>query len=178
LEIKEELMSRKTRSNLALGIMLILIGGLFLAMQIMPELSDKFWSIFDWPFIIIGVGVFLLIFGLLAGTPGMAVPATIVAGIGGILAYQNATGQWESWAYAWSLIPGFVGVGVMLSALFGEGGSEGFRSGLTLLFISAILFLIFSSIMGANPLGAWWPVLLIILGLWLLIQPLFRRKKP
>jgi hypothetical protein len=170
-------MSRKTRSNLAVGIMLILVGGWFLAMQIMPNLSDWFWSTFDWPFVIIGVGVCLLIFGLLARAPGMAVPAAIVAGIGGILAYQNATGNWESWAYVWTLIPGFVGVGVMLSALLGEGGREGFRSGLTLIFISAILFLIFSSIMGANPLGAWWPILLIILGLWLLIQPLFRRQK-
>jgi hypothetical protein len=106
----------------------------------------------------------------------MAVPAVIVAGIGSILAYQNATGDWTSWSYVWSLIPGFVGLGVMLAALFGDGGREGFRSGLTLVFISAILFLIFSSIFGANPLGAWWPVLLIILGIWLLIQPLFRKK--
>ena len=169
-------MNRKTRSNLAVGVMLILAGGWFLALQIMPDLSDWFWTIFDWPFVIIGVGVLLLIFGLLAGTPGLAVPATIVAGIGGILAYKNATGNWESWAYIWTLIPGFVGVGIMLSSLLGDGGREGFRSGLTLLFISAIMFLIFSSMMGANPLGAWWPILLILLGLWLLIQPLFRRK--
>jgi len=145
-------------------------------MQIKPEYNDWFWATFDWPFVIVGVGVCLLIFGLLAGAPGMAVPASIVAGIGGILAYQNATSDWESWSYIWTLIPGFVGIGVMLSALLGEGGLKGFRSGLTLLFISAIMFLIFSSIMGANPLGSWWPILLIVLGLWLLIQPLFRRK--
>ena len=140
-------MSRKTRSNLALGILLILVGGWFLAMQIMPDLKDWFWLTFDWPFLIIGVGACLLIFGLLAGAPGMAVPATIVAGIGGIFAYQNSTGDWESWAYIWTLIPGFVGIGVMLSALLGDGGREGFRSGLTLSFISVILFMIFSSIM-------------------------------
>ena len=170
-------MSGKTRSNLAVGIMLILVGGWFLALQFFPDIGDWFWGIFDWPIIIIGVGACLLIFGLLAGAPGMAVPASIVAGIGGILAYQNATGDWESWAYMWSLIPGFVGVGVMLASVLGEGGREGFRSGLTLAFISAILFLVFSSIMGANPLGDWWPVLLIALGLWLLIQPFFRKNK-
>ena len=169
-------MNRKTRSNWALGVVLIIVGGWFLALQIVPDLNDWFWAIFDWPFIIIGVGVLLLLFGLLAGTPGLSVPASIVAGIGGILAYQNATGNWESWAYIWTLIPGFVGIGVILSALFGDGGNEGFRSGLTLVFISAIMFLIFSSIMGANPLGVWWPILLILLGVWLLIQPLFRRK--
>ena len=170
-------MARKTRSNLAVGVILILIGGWFLAAQIFPQLGDWFWGTFDWPFVIIGVGACLLIFGLLAGAPGMAVPASIVAGIGGILAYQNATGDWTSWSYAWALIPGFVGIGVLLAALLGEGGREGVRSGLTTIFVSAILFLIFSSIFGANPLGQWWPVLLIGLGLWLLIQPLFRRKQ-
>jgi hypothetical protein len=169
-------MNRKTRSNWALGVILIIVGGWFLAMQLAPDLNNWFWTIFDWPFVIIAVGVFLLLFGLLAGAPGLSVPASIVAGIGGILAYQNATGNWESWAYIWTLIPGFVGFGVILSALLGDGGKEGFRSGLTLVFISAIMFLIFSSIMGANPLGAWWPILLILLGVWLLIQPLFRRK--
>jgi hypothetical protein len=169
-------MNHKTRSNWALGVILIIVGGWFLAMQLVPDLNDWFWAIFDWPFVIIAVGVFLLLLGLLAGAPGLSVPASIVAGIGGILAYQNATGNWESWAYIWTLIPGFVGIGVILSALLGDGGKEGFRSGLTLVFISVIIFLIFSSIMGANPLGAWWPILLILLGVWLLIQPLFRRK--
>jgi hypothetical protein len=170
-------MSRKTRSNLAAGVLLILVGGWFLALQIFPDISDWFWKTFDWPFVIVGVGVCLLIFGLVAGAPGMAVPASVVSGIGGILAYQNATGNWESWSYVWSLIPGFVGIGVILAALLGDGGRDGFRSGVTLVFISAILFLIFSSIMGANPLGAWWPVLLIVFGLWLLLRPFFQKKQ-
>jgi len=169
-------MSRKTRSNLALGIILILVGGLFLALQIMPEWGDWFWSTLDWPFYIIGIGCFLLLFGLLVGAPGMAVPAAIVAGIGGILAYQNATGNWETWVYAWTLIPGFVGIGSLLATIFGEGSKEGFRSGITLIFISAILFMIFSSIFGTNLMGDWWPILLIGLGLWLLIQAIFRRN--
>lgn len=170
-------MRGKSRTNLAAGIVLILVGSWFLAMQIFPNLGVWFSSTFDWPFVIIGVGIFLLLFGLIIGAPGMAVPASIVTGIGSILAYQNATGYWESWAFVWTLIPGFVGIGVMISALLGEGGSKEFRSGLNLLFISIIMFLIFSSIMGANPLGAWWPVLLILFGLWLLIQPLFRRLR-
>jgi hypothetical protein len=170
-------MSKSTRSGLAVGVLLILLGGWFLAVQLVPGLSDWFWQAFDWPFIIVGVGICLLVFGLFAGAPGMAVPATIVAGIGGILAYQNATGDWTSWSYIWSLIPGFVGLGVLISALLGEGGKEGIRSGITLMIISATLFLIFSSIFGANPLGDWWPVLLIILGIWLLLRPLFRKRE-
>ena len=170
-------MNQRTRSSLALGFLLILVGGWFLAVQLVPGLENWFETTFSWPFIIIGVGVFLFLMGLFSGTPGMSVPGSVVAGIGGILAYQNATGDWTSWSYLWSLIPGFVGVGTILASLLGEGGRDGFRSGVSLVFTSAILFLIFSSIFGANPIGPYWPVLLIGLGVWLLIQPLFRRKQ-
>ena len=169
-------MSRKMRSNLGIGVLLILIGGWMLAVQFLPNLGDWFWGIFDWPIYIIGAGVALFIFGLIIGSPGMAVPACIVGGIGGLLFYQNSTGDWESWSYAWALIPGFTGIGSMLASLFGEGGKSGFRSGLTLTFISLVLFLIFGGVFGANPLGIYWPFLLIALGIWMLIQPLFRRK--
>jgi hypothetical protein len=169
-------MSRKTRSNLGVGVLLILIGGWFLAVQFLPNLGDWFWDLFDWPVYIIGAAICMLVFGLIVGAPGMAVPACIVGGIGGLLYYQNATGDWDSWSYAWALIPGFVGVGAMLSSLLGEGGKGGFRSGLTLVFISLVMFLIFGSFWGANPLGAYWPVLLIALGVWMLIQPLFKKS--
>ena len=42
---------------------------------------------------------------LLTGQPGMLVPACIVGGIGGMLYWQNLTGDWASWSYSWSLIP-------------------------------------------------------------------------
>lgn len=169
-------MSRKTRTNLGIGILLVLIGAWFLAVQFLPDLGKWFWGFFDWPVYIIGAGFCLFIFGLVIGAPGMVVPACIVGGIGGILYYQNATGDWDSWSYVWALIPGFTGVGGMLASLLGEGGKTGFRSSLTLVFISLVMFLIFGSFFGANPLGMYWPVLLIALGLWLLAQPLFKRK--
>lgn len=169
-------MDRKTRSSLGIGLLLVLIGGFFLAVQFLPDLGDWFWHIFDWPVYIIGAGVCLLVFGLVVGEPGMAVPACIVAGIGGILYYQNATGDWESWAYIWALIPGFTGVGGMLSSLLGSGGRSGFRSSLTLVLISLVMFLVFGAFFGANPLGAYWPILLIALGVWMLIQPLFKKR--
>ena len=167
---------RKNRSSLAFGLLLILLGGWFLVVQFVPSLKDWMAAYFDWPFYIIGVGVLLLFFGLVAGAPGMAVPACIVGGIGGILYYQNLTGDWESWSYIWSLIPGFVGVGVLLTALLGEGGREGVRGGLWLIFISLVLFAIFGSFLGAGPLSVYWPVLVILFGIWILVQPLLRRR--
>jgi hypothetical protein len=169
-------MNRKTRANIGIGLLLILVGGWVLVVQFVPNLGSWFGSFFDWPVYIIGAGICFLIFGLVIGVPGLAVPACIIGGIGGLLFYQNATGDWDSWSYAWALIPGFVGVGVMLAALLGEGGKTGIRSGLTLVFISMVMFLIFGAFFGANPLGIYWPFLLIALGIWMLIQPLFRKK--
>jgi len=104
-----------------------------------------------------------------------AVPATIVGGIGGILAYQWFTGNFESWSYLWALIPGFVGLGIMLMSLMGGGGSV--KDGASLLFISFILLAIFGSFFGAIGLaGQYWPVLLIALGVVLMVRSFINKE--
>jgi hypothetical protein len=132
--------------------------------------------------IVIGVGVVLLIIGVLASAPGMAVPACIVGGIGLLLFWQNQTGNWESWAYAWALIPGFVGAGTVLMGVW-EGKWSVVRGGLWLMLISAILFVIFGSLLG-GPFGdswgfisKWWPVALILLGVLSLIDYVTRPRR-
>ncbi len=170
-------MHRTERSRLAFGILLILIGALFLAARFFPVLTSWIQIEITWPLIIIAVGVFLLLFGLLVGAPDMAVPACIVAGIGSILYWQNTTGLWESWEYLWTLIPGFVGVGILLSAVFGGGTRRSLGSGAWLIFISLALFGIFGSFFGGlGTLGPYWPVLLILLGIVVLIRA-FPRKR-
>jgi hypothetical protein len=165
-------MESTKRSGLAIGLLLILAGAWFLAIQFVPGL--RVW--FSWPMIIVGVGVFLLVLGLLLGESGLAVPACIVGGIGGLLYWQNATGNWASWSYAWALIPGFVGVGTTLYGLLSGRGSE-VRGGLWLLLISAIMFAIAGSFFGAlGMLGRYWPVLLILLGVIALVRGLFRGR--
>jgi hypothetical protein len=168
-------METHRRTNLLGGIVLILVGGILLAVQLFPSLGLTINITFSWPLILVGVGIFLFLLGLLVNEPDMAVPACILAGIGGILYYQNATGDWASWAYAWALIPGFVGVGTILAGLFGGNFRRSLRDGGTLILISLILFAIFSSLLGGKSyLGVYWPVLIILLGLWLLIRPLFK----
>jgi hypothetical protein len=158
---------------LAIGLILILLGAWLLVNQVMPGILPEF----SWPWIIVGVGVLLLLIGLLSGNPGMAVPACIVGGIGGLLYWQSITGNWESWAYAWTLIPGFVGVGVALSGLLEGRIQKGVREASGLIFISLILFTIFGSFFGAFGLmGNYWPVLLILLGLLLLVRAMFRAR--
>lgn len=168
-------MDRRRRSGLVGGVILILLGLGFLAEQ----LGLWSWtSEMSWPLIMVGIGAVMLIIGLLAGEPGMAVPACVVAGIGGILYWQNSTGRWETWAYVWTLIPGFVGIGTILTGLF-EWKWETIRGGIWLVVISAILFAIFSSIFapmfgGKSYLGQWWPLLLILLGVLTLLEAVTR----
>jgi hypothetical protein len=169
-------MRNQRRTGIVGGIILILLGGWLLAVQLVPGLEHLFNIELTWPVFVIAAGVVTLIIGLLTGAPGMAVPACIVGGIGILLYYQNATGNWESWAYAWTLIPGFAGIGAILAGLLGDNPRRSYRDGLNLIVISAIMFLIFGSFLGGlNLLGQWWPLLLILLGGWLLIRPLFRR---
>ncbi len=169
------MMESRTRSSVVGGVLLILLGLFFLINQVMPQ--EWLRLNMEWPMIVIGVGIFLLIFGLLVGAPGMAVPAAIVSGIGGILYWQNATGNYESWAYVWTLIPGFVGIGVILNGLLGgEPLRESLEGGGWSILISLILFTIFSAFLGGvNLLGAYWPVLLILLGVIFLVRSFIRR---
>ncbi len=164
-------MDSRRRSSLIAGLVLVLLGVWLLAVQAMPELHS--W--FSWPLIIIGVAILLLIIGLISGAPGMAVPVCIVGGIGGLLYWQNVSGDWESWAYAWTLIPGFVGVGILLTGLLGGGSRHAVRGGGWLILVSLVLFSLFGAFFGGLEfLGPYWPLLLILMGLLIFLRSWWR----
>jgi hypothetical protein len=172
-------MSKERRSDLVFGIILLLIGAWFLASQynLLPGLNEIINMQYQWPFIVIGVGVFLFLLGLLIRAPGMSVPASIVGGIGGILYWVNATGRWGDWSFLWTLIPGFVGIGIILSTLLGGNERGGYREGLRLILVSAILFIIFVMLFsGQGYFLRYWPILVILAGIWIIIQTIFRKK--
>lgn len=170
-------MDQRTRSGVAGGVLLILLGLLFLFNQFLPFRLDWFSGERGWPMIIVAVGLFLLIFGLVVNAPGMSVPASILVGIGLLLYWQNATDNWESWAYAWTLIPGFVGVGVLLNGILGGSKMrDALDGGFWLILISLTMFAIFSAFFqGPNLFGPYMPALLIVLGLILLARAFFKR---
>lgn len=167
---------KRDRGQLAMGLILILIGAWFVAVNQNPDLQALAGQYTQFPQGIITLGGGLLLVGLLVGAPGMAVPAAIVAGIGGILTYQN--GAWSSWSYLWTLIPGFAGIGSVLHGLFTWNARRA-QEGMNTIAGSAILFLIFASIFGnleilGGPYGV--AALLIIVGLWLVANGLLRRR--
>jgi hypothetical protein len=169
---------KRRRGNLVLGIILILMGGWFLATQFYPGLEDLIPIRLTWPLIMVAVGLFLLVFGVLTGGTGMAVPAAIVGGLGVLFYWQDATNNWESWAYVWTLIPGFVGVGVLLDGLLSGRFRQAWGGGMTLIVISAVMFVIFGSFLGGPiSMGDYWPVLLILLGVWMLVSMLLGSRR-
>ncbi len=169
-------MNTRGRSQLALGIILILLGAWFLLDKTNPAFHSLFIKYTEWPTVMFPIGAVILLVGLLTGQPGLAVPAAIVAGIGGIFYYQQLSGKADSWSYMWTLIPGFVGVGSVVAGLLGDNPAHNMKRGLNLMVVSAVLFLIFAAFFGGlNLLGDYGPaIILILLGVWVLGSGLYR----
>jgi hypothetical protein len=155
------------QSSIVIGLILILAGILFLLFQAFPGLAPHIDLASQWPLIIAGIGGLMLI-GALLGNPPLAVPGSVVSGLGLMMAYQNMTGNWATWAYTWTLIPGFVGLGIILMGVLDSEKRGQIRDGFRLLLISMALFVVFGGFFGA--FGQYWPVLLIIGGVLLLFR--------
>ena len=170
---------QRSRSTLFLGILLILIGLWLVASRQFPQLQQWLDVELSWPLWVIGAGILIFVIGLLSGVPDMAVPASIVTGIGCILYYQNANDDYGSWSYMWTLIPGFVGIGLLLAGLLGENARKNISSGLNLIIISVVLFLIFGTLLGGlSILGPYGPaILLIALGVYILVRGFLRPNR-
>jgi len=149
-------MEKRQLASTAGGLLVILLGILVLLDRILSLQVH----LFSWPLIVLGVGIAFFLGGLGTRTPGLVIPGTIIAGIGGILLWQNSTGRWFSWAYVWTLVPGFVGLGLLVFAWMSEEAHEVHGARLAarwLLAISAVLFLVFTTFLG--PFRWFWAVL-------------------
>jgi hypothetical protein len=156
--------SPERRSALVGGLVLILVGVLLLAVQIVPDAGR---------FIPLGLGIVFLIAGVARRTYGFVVPGGILSGVGvgvaltawfpeaptgGLVLLSLAAGFVSIWAIAaalrlpenhwWPFIPGtilgVVGLATLSAETFGD-------------------------------LLRWWPVALIVLGLTVIAAALLRR---
>lgn len=157
------------------GSILIGLGALFLVAQFF---NFSAWS-FIWPFFVIGVGGLFFIGMLLGGKSAspLAIPGSIISVVGLTLLVQNLTGHWNSWSYGWTVILMAVGLGIWISGVWSDNLSQR-RSGWRVMrvgFVMFILFgaffeLIFSGFGGPRLTQLLFPVLLILLGLYLVIR--------
>ena len=174
------------RGTVVVGIVLILLGALFL----IENALDLDIGRFGWPLFVFVPGVVLLAAGLAAGPrggPGLAIGGGITTMVGLILAVQNATGLWETWAYAWALVgPGGTGLGLVAYGL-ARGDrrhlANGFRSFGVGIALFAAFGLFFEGIIGLSgpPFLAsseLLPILLIGVGVVLVGASLLRGRRP
>jgi hypothetical protein len=170
------------------GVILVLAG---IGWFVLRELRlDPFEAIAraGWPFFVILPGVAFLLVSLIPPAPrglGFAIAGSIVTTVGTVLFYQNATGHWESWAYAWALVgPGAAGLGMVLYGLIFR-RQEIVRGGTRLVAIGAAVFVagawyfetIFETGRVPIEIGAWWPVVMVVIGLTILATAFARRGR-
>src|SRR5262249_18416412 len=135
------------------------------------------WT-FLWPLVIVGMGGIFFV-GMLAGgrsLGALAIPGSILTSVGLLLAVQNFTGLWESWAYAWTVIIMAVGAGLWVMGAWSNSPPQR-GGGKRVAGIGFILFAVFGSLFelvlfGAD--GSPWrqiilPSLLILAGLYLVV---------
>lgn len=155
---------------------MVVLGAVFIAANLVPSFQAILNQANTWPMIIEIVAAGLLVLGLMIGVPDMAVPATIVGGIGGILWWQNATGNWATWAYMWALIPGFVGVGMLLAKLLGGRERYSVSSALSTIGSSLVMFVIFGAFFGGfSWMGPYWPLMLVLAGVLIGVNTLVKK---
>jgi hypothetical protein len=175
--------ARRGGSGIALGVVLVVVGLFYLVVQ----MANINLATFGWPLFIIIPGLTLLIVGFISLGTGAAIPGGILLMVGLVLAYQNSTGNWSSWAYAWALVaPGGVGLGLFLQGLR-ERNPGLIRQGRSLMFIALLIFMIgfvfFESILnvgGMNDLPivkAAVPALFIVIGVLLLARSIQNSRR-
>jgi hypothetical protein len=159
-----------------MGVVLVVVGVFYLVVQV----AGVDLSVFGWPLFVIIAGLTLLVVGFASLGTGAAIPGGILTMVGLVLAYQNSTGNWSSWVYAWALVaPGGVGLGLFLQGLR-ERNPGLIRQGRSLMFIALLIFMVgfvfFESILNLGGMhdlpvvrGAL-PALLIVIGVLLLAR--------
>lgn len=164
--------------NLVLGGLLILLGIVFLV----GELLNIRLGHFIWPFFVIGPGVALFLLALaFDDDTGQALASVsgLVTMVGLILFFQNVTGVWASWSYAWALVaPTSIGLGLFAygwlkhKAELRQKGWDVAKVGLGIFIVAAIFFELIIGVSGFGLGRFGWPLLLIGLGVFLFARNL------
>ena len=175
----------RNRSSLYIGVMVLVLGAMFLVMNIGSTIGGVL-SIVSmgnlWPLIVIwvGLGFFIPIFiwwDSRHKNYGLAMPGTIVLVNGLILFYCNLSGNWGAWAYLWTLEPFSVALGLLALYFLGPKKEQGLLVAAAVIGgASLAVFAILASALGGPIGGVVGAFLLIALGIILVARAIVQRS--
>ncbi|MDZ7362539.1 MAG: hypothetical protein ONB46_17725 [candidate division KSB1 bacterium] len=148
-----------------LGALLIAVGAIFLAVNLLGIGWRTLWPML----LFAGSAVFFVIFLTDRRNVGLLMPATILLVYGALFQYCTLTGWWRM-SELWPLFIFGPGLGFFMMYLFGHRESGLLIPACILICLSVVFFFAFGPF---RYYSRYWPVLLIIAGLFLLL----RRKK-
>ena len=166
------------RNPVIAGIVLITIGAVAWAMTAADIDPSQWLGGSGWTLFILIPGIVLFVGGLLAQdepAAGLTIAGSIVMTVAAMLFVMDRTEHYEAWAYAWTLIPGAAGIGVLIHGLKTDDSGK-MKAGGRLIAISLAMFAIgawfFETIFqtGTVPFGidAFWPAVLVIVGVFVI----------
>jgi hypothetical protein len=172
----------QSRGTLYLALLLILAGLFFLAANMAGPLLGLGWNAL-WPGLLL-VAALAFYLPIAVWWPrrralsGLAVPGTIFLANALIFFYNAISGNWDAWAYLWTLEPLAVGLGLYATWLVGLRQRGLLLGGHVLSLIGLVLFAIFGLIFGNALARIVAPFVLIGLGVLLLLRGLVGRSGP
>lgn len=153
------------RTSVVFAIILIGMGALMLVLNLIPGMSfAKTWPII---FFVLAAGFFIPPMVWREGRKGLSalfIPGSIMLVLGLIFIYCTMTNDWVFWAYGWTLIPGGVGLGILLASWYGGWGQATTLVGIWMCIISLMVFGLFGALFGKAALKALGSILLILGG--------------
>jgi hypothetical protein len=171
-------MKNINRGSMIAGVGLILLGALFIVFNLLPNIGFKE----TWPMILIVAGFGFCLPALAwseskKGLSALFIPGVILFVLGGIFLFTTLVhGVRGTWSVAWILIITSVGLGMMLAAKVGEWDHTVFMVGAWIALVSLVLFAVLAAIFGAGVVKYVGAGLLLLLGLYLLINSFFKKK--
>jgi hypothetical protein len=170
-------MDESKRGTMAAGIILVALGVVFFALNLIPGIV----AAKTWPLVLVVLGVGFCLPAVIwpkqkESLAGLFIPGCILFVLGGIFLFNTFTGIWNVWAIAWMLIPGSVGLGLILGASIGKWDKSVTQVGMWMLVLSLALFALFASMFGNLVVKSIGAGLLVVTGLVLLIRSLTRKQ--
>ncbi len=166
-------MSFPANSRVLLAVALIGLGLILLILRYFGWVVGALWPLF-----VIAPGVVLIALAVAFDWQSryLAAAGAVVTGIGLMLAIQNATGYYQSWAYAWALLPACAGVAIWALGVRADDPSAR-ASGLGLMQWGGVVFIVLGAMFELFIFNRGWfdaglvvALLLIVAGLSLLLQ--------